>query len=118
VLARAPAPLVHAQLPWELTGFTDLVVYSEGIKPIPGQKDAFIVYAGGGDRVVEAFSIRVDTKTPKWPAAAAAARTVLKTTDVASIRKFIRGRRRRHSHHQRRTQRRKTSETQRVEAVV
>ena len=57
VLARAAEPLVHAELPWEKTGATDEVVYSEGIKPLGD--DNFIAYAGGGDRVVEAFSIQV-----------------------------------------------------------
>ena len=57
VLARASEPLVHAELPWEREGATAGVVYSEGIKPMGGDK--FIVYAGGGDRVIEAFSIEV-----------------------------------------------------------
>ena len=57
VLARAPEPLVYAQLTWEVGGFTDLVVYSDGIKPEGG--DEFTVFAGGGDRVVEAFRIKV-----------------------------------------------------------
>jgi hypothetical protein len=57
VLARAPKPLVHAELPWETAGATPEVVYSEGIQPLGD--DQFIVYAGGGDRVVEAFSIEV-----------------------------------------------------------
>ena len=57
VLARAPEPLVYAALPWELAGFTDRVVYSDGVKPEGG--DVFTVYAGAGDAVVEAFRIRV-----------------------------------------------------------
>ena len=54
---RAPEPLVYAALPWELAGFTDRVVYSDGVKPEGG--DVFTVYAGAGDAVVEAFRIRV-----------------------------------------------------------
>ena len=57
VLARADKPLVYAQLPWEVHGFTPLVVYTMGIKPLGD--DTFTVYAGAGDRVVEAFRIRV-----------------------------------------------------------
>ena len=57
VLARAPEPLVYAALPWELAGFTDRVVYSDGVKPEGG--DVFTVYAGAGDAVVEAFRIEV-----------------------------------------------------------
>jgi predicted GH43/DUF377 family glycosyl hydrolase len=33
VLARAPEPLVRAELEWEVKGATAMVVYSEGIKP-------------------------------------------------------------------------------------
>ncbi|KAH8065227.1 hypothetical protein JL722_2136 [Aureococcus anophagefferens] len=57
VLARAPEPLVYAALPWELAGFTDRVVYSDGVRPEGG--DVFTVYAGAGDAVVEAFRIEV-----------------------------------------------------------
>jgi predicted GH43/DUF377 family glycosyl hydrolase len=57
VLARADEPLVYAQLPWEVNGFTAMVVYSEGVKP--EGNDTFTVYAGGGDRVVEAFRLQV-----------------------------------------------------------
>ena len=32
VLARAEAPLVHAELPWEVHGFTPLVVYTDGVR--------------------------------------------------------------------------------------
>jgi len=65
VLARAEEPLVHATLPWELDGATAGVIYTEGIKP--EGNDTFVLYAGGGDRVVEAFRIKVEV-----PAAAAA----------------------------------------------
>ena len=57
VLARAEEPLVYAQLPWEVDGFTPLVVYTMGIKS--EGNDLFTLYAGGGDRVVEAFSVKV-----------------------------------------------------------
>lgn len=57
VLARAEEPLVHAQLPWELHGTTNLVVYTDGARSEGG--DAFTVFAGGGDTVVEAFRIQV-----------------------------------------------------------
>jgi len=59
VLARAEEPLVYAELPWEVNGFTPLVVYTMGIKPEGG--DIFTVFAGGGDRVVEAFRIKVNS---------------------------------------------------------
>ena len=57
VLARSEEPLVHSELPWELNGFTPKVVYSDGIKS--EGNDTFVVYAGGGDSVVEAFRIHV-----------------------------------------------------------
>eukprot|EP00747_Dinoflagellata_sp_TGD_P179398 gnl/TRDRNA2_/TRDRNA2_30165_c0_seq1.p1 gnl/TRDRNA2_/TRDRNA2_30165_c0~~gnl/TRDRNA2_/TRDRNA2_30165_c0_seq1.p1 ORF type:complete len:533 (+),score=71.10 gnl/TRDRNA2_/TRDRNA2_30165_c0_seq1:1-1599(+) len=65
VLARAEEPLVHAELPWERDGFTPLVVYSDGIKP--EGKNVFTVYAGGGDRVVEAFRIQVQGPSTDTP---------------------------------------------------
>ena len=49
--------MVYAQLPWEVVGFTPMVVYTEGIKP--EGNDTFTVYAGAGDRVVEAFRLHV-----------------------------------------------------------
>lgn len=60
VLARAEEPLVYAQLPWEVNGFTPLVVYTMGIKP--EGNNTFTVFAGAGDRVVEAFRIRVNSR--------------------------------------------------------
>ena len=57
VLARADEPLLHAQLPWEVAGYTGRVIYTEGIKP--EGDDTFVLYAGGGDRVVEAFRVKV-----------------------------------------------------------
>ena len=57
VLARAEEPLVYAQLPWETSGYTNEVVYVTGVKP--EGNNTFLVYAGGGDRVVEAFRIQV-----------------------------------------------------------
>ena len=50
-------PYCVTELPWELEGFTAKVVYADGIKPEGG--DRFTVFAGAGDRVVEAFSIQV-----------------------------------------------------------
>jgi hypothetical protein len=50
--------LVFAQLPWEVGGFTPMVVCSMGVKPVGG--DVFTFYAGGGDRGVEAFQIKVN----------------------------------------------------------
>ena len=58
VLARADKPLVHAQLPWEREGATAEVIYTEGVKP--EGDDTFVLYAGGGDRVVEAFRVKVN----------------------------------------------------------
>tara|TARA_B110000211_G_C13525613_1_gene312796 strand:- start:222 stop:446 length:225 start_codon:yes stop_codon:yes gene_type:complete len=58
ILARAEEPLVYAQLPWELNGFTDKVVYVTGVKA-EKEQDVFTVFAGAGDRVVEAFRIHV-----------------------------------------------------------
>lgn len=58
VLARADEPLVHAQLPWERDGATAGVIYTEGVKP--EGDDTFVLYAGGGDRVVEAFRVKVN----------------------------------------------------------
>ena len=57
VVARADAPLVWAKLPWELSGFTDLVVYTDGVRA--EGNDEFTVFSGGGDSVVEAFRIKV-----------------------------------------------------------
>ncbi len=58
MLARADEPLVHAQLPWEKDGATAGVIYTEGVKP--EGNDTFVLYAGGGDRVVEAFRVQVN----------------------------------------------------------
>ena len=58
MLARADEPLVHAQLPWERDGATAGVIYTEGVKP--EGDDTFVLYAGGGDRVVEAFRVKVN----------------------------------------------------------
>ena len=58
VLARSEEPLVSATLPWELDGYTKLVVYSDGLKPEEG-RDVFTIFAGGGDSVIEAFRIHV-----------------------------------------------------------
>jgi len=59
VLARAEEPLVYAQLPWELRGSTNKVVYTDGIRA--EGNDTFTVFAGGADTVVEAFRIQVRT---------------------------------------------------------
>lgn len=59
VLERSNEPLVYPELPWELVGFTDKVVYVTGIKKEFGEDNVFTVYAGAGDRVVEAFRIQV-----------------------------------------------------------
>ena len=58
VLARSEEPLVYAELPWELNGTTPVVVYTDGIRPIGN--DEFIIYSGGGDTVIEGFSIKVN----------------------------------------------------------
>ena len=62
VLARAKEPLVYASQPWDLAGFTAKVVYSGGVKPMG--EDTYTVYAGGADRVIEAFSIKVASSPP------------------------------------------------------
>jgi hypothetical protein len=62
VLARADAPLVVAQLPWELEGFTAKTVYTDGVRAEGA--DTFTVFAGGADTVVEAFRIKVRLPRP------------------------------------------------------
>ena len=37
-----------------------MVVYTTGVKRERGEQDVFTVFAGAGDRVVEAFRIRVE----------------------------------------------------------
>ena len=61
VLGRSNEPLVYAQLPWELNGTTNQVVYTDGIRSDGG--NLFTVFAGGGDSVVEAFQIHVIKNT-------------------------------------------------------
>ena len=58
VLARSEEPLVYAQYPWEKEGTTDMVVYTDGIRP--EGDDTFTVFAGGADTVIEAFTIKVE----------------------------------------------------------
>jgi predicted GH43/DUF377 family glycosyl hydrolase len=57
VVARAEEPLVFAEYPWETNGTTNMVVYTDGIRP--EGKDTFTVFAGGADTVIEAFTIQV-----------------------------------------------------------
>jgi predicted GH43/DUF377 family glycosyl hydrolase len=63
VLARASEPLVVAEFPWEVKGFTPKVVYTDGARAEGG--DSFTVFAGGGDSVVEAFRIQVHLGAPR-----------------------------------------------------
>ena len=67
VLARAEAPLLFASEPYDTSPAGGAPsVYTDGLREDEGT-DAFIVYAGGQDQVVEAVRIQVTKKTTIGP---------------------------------------------------
>ena len=72
VVAKSEAPLIAAEMPWEVEGHPDRAAAAAAVDGLRAEgKDVFTVYAAGGvgggacGSIVESFRIRVEIEKPR-----------------------------------------------------